>query len=386
MEPRYDTLIMTSKNERLRSLDFLRGVAILLVLCRHQPVFEYLTNIGWIGVDLFFVLSGFFVSGLLFREYRQFGNIRPGLFLIRRGFKIYPMYYIFSVLYIVPKLMNDDPNLKKMLADLFFLQNYISGWGYFFEPSWSLAVEEHFYFALALVLGLVFNKHLLKIISKSKIKGIGWVEIILFSIMVICLTLRIRSNYYFQWQATKNFTATHLRLDSLLAGVLVSYLYYFKNTYLRQFYQLHRKKLCVMAIAALLWTPFIPPVGNFFVMTIGFTLLYISFGILLLLFLMAPDVNMRLEAIFSKRIVDIVCKAGLCSYAIYIIHAFVNLMLSHLIAGFGLYNNPVLNFIIANSLSILIGIGMTYTVERYFLSLRDKHYPVRQLPPTSVVL
>jgi peptidoglycan/LPS O-acetylase OafA/YrhL len=82
---------------RLRELDFLRGIAILLVLLRHIHLFSFTKNMGWIGVDLFFVLSGFLVSGLLFKEYIKFGNIRPKLFLIRRGFKIYPIYFLFYI-------------------------------------------------------------------------------------------------------------------------------------------------------------------------------------------------------------------------------------------------------------------------------------------------
>src|SRR5271168_36950 len=91
---------------RLRQLDVLRGVAILLVLGRHldsvptdapgaiQSAFDLWMRAGWIGVDLFFVLSGFLVSGLLFREYARYGDVRAGRFLLRRGLKIYPAFYV----------------------------------------------------------------------------------------------------------------------------------------------------------------------------------------------------------------------------------------------------------------------------------------------------
>jgi peptidoglycan/LPS O-acetylase OafA/YrhL len=68
---------------RYKSLDFLRGVAVLLVMAGHFLPGYFSMHIGWSGVDLFFVLSGFFVSGILFREYLQKGKIRPGRFLIR---------------------------------------------------------------------------------------------------------------------------------------------------------------------------------------------------------------------------------------------------------------------------------------------------------------
>jgi peptidoglycan/LPS O-acetylase OafA/YrhL len=81
---------------RQKSLDFLRGI-VILVLFRHSNVVEILTQIGWIGVDLFFVLSGFLVSGLLFKEYITYGSINAKLFFIRRGLKIYPLFY-FAIL------------------------------------------------------------------------------------------------------------------------------------------------------------------------------------------------------------------------------------------------------------------------------------------------
>ena len=51
-------------------------------------------QVGWIGVDLFFGLSGFLVSGLLFTEYRRHGRVEAGRFLVRRGFKIYPAFWM----------------------------------------------------------------------------------------------------------------------------------------------------------------------------------------------------------------------------------------------------------------------------------------------------
>src|SRR5215831_18752084 len=87
---------------RNAQLDALRAIAVLLVLGRHLPFFPLWIRVGWTGVDLFFVLSGFLISGLLFREYKATGGIRIGRFLVRRGFKIYPAYYLFltgSVIY-----------------------------------------------------------------------------------------------------------------------------------------------------------------------------------------------------------------------------------------------------------------------------------------------
>jgi len=58
-------------SHRLAEIDFLRGLAVILVLFAHHYLTSYTAEMGWIGVDLFFVLSGFLVSGLLFNEYKK---------------------------------------------------------------------------------------------------------------------------------------------------------------------------------------------------------------------------------------------------------------------------------------------------------------------------
>ncbi|HEX2719000.1 MAG TPA: acyltransferase, partial [Gemmatimonadaceae bacterium] len=92
--------------QRSRTLDILRTVAVLLVMGRHlfpppahmpawvQGLAATLTRGGWVGVDLFFVLSGYLVSGLLFEEHKRSGRLSVGPFLLRRGLKIYPPFWL----------------------------------------------------------------------------------------------------------------------------------------------------------------------------------------------------------------------------------------------------------------------------------------------------
>src|SRR5579871_5786119 len=148
----------------------LRGVAILLVLWHHivdpprgllQPVATVLSAlkyVGWMGVDLFFVLSGFLVSGLVINEFNEQGSFQPIRFLIRRGFKIYPSYYILILVsfFIIPHNTFDANTARFICYLLVFLQNYHldllnTFTNVLFVHTWSLAVEEHFYFGLTLV-------------------------------------------------------------------------------------------------------------------------------------------------------------------------------------------------------------------------------------------
>jgi len=94
------------KKGRIFELDLLRGIAIILVSYRHtvlrpyclgtgSPIPALLWQFGGSGVDLFFVLSGFLIGNLLFKEYIKTSSINIGRFIIRRGLKIWPSYYFF---------------------------------------------------------------------------------------------------------------------------------------------------------------------------------------------------------------------------------------------------------------------------------------------------
>src|ERR1039458_9010613 len=90
-------------SRRNLQLDVLRGLAILMVLACHSIFVQKpswnaaFIRAGWSGVDLFFVVSGFLISGLLFSEYRKTGGIRFRRFAIRRAVKIYPAFYAIVV-------------------------------------------------------------------------------------------------------------------------------------------------------------------------------------------------------------------------------------------------------------------------------------------------
>src|SRR5579871_627813 len=167
----------SAEKQRLIELDFLRGIAILLVVGSHAAMPSqaagHLNSLvwtwqswGWTGVDLFFVLSGFLIGGLLFREIKTYGRLDVPRFIIRRGFKIWPMYYVFLCLgFLVVMLKNHFSFAHTghlFLPYLFHLQNYDPN-GLIDRPreavamftvnhAWSLAVEEHFYLLLPFLL------------------------------------------------------------------------------------------------------------------------------------------------------------------------------------------------------------------------------------------
>ena len=134
----------------IAALDVLRSVAILLVFTGHfgaefaassrvskLPLFYF----GWTGVDLFFVLSGLLIGTQLWRELQKTGTIRIGRFLLRRGLRIWPLYFGFLAL-IVGEVIFAGRSPDGLLSDALFVSNYFHNQ---IGGGWSLSTEEQFY-------------------------------------------------------------------------------------------------------------------------------------------------------------------------------------------------------------------------------------------------
>jgi peptidoglycan/LPS O-acetylase OafA/YrhL len=144
------------------ALDVLRSAAILLVFTghysgefqpsaavQHFPVFRW----GWTGVDLFFVLSGLLIGSQLWKELDRTGRIRIGNFLLRRGLRIWPLYYSFVLFILVEYLFGKD--ITGFWYDLIFVSNFLPGQ---VAGGWSLSTEEQFYILTPLLLSLFAKK------------------------------------------------------------------------------------------------------------------------------------------------------------------------------------------------------------------------------------
>jgi peptidoglycan/LPS O-acetylase OafA/YrhL len=149
---------VSGEHERYRSLDLLRASAIAMVITAHSvlaygaPKSLAPLQLGGIGVDLFFVLSGWLLGNQLIREFSRTGSINLTRFWIRRWMRTLPAYY--AVLLVTSiQLAITRPEVPLRPEYLVFLQNY-TGLPYFFI-SWSLCVEEHFYLLVGPVILLL---------------------------------------------------------------------------------------------------------------------------------------------------------------------------------------------------------------------------------------
>jgi len=146
-------------NKRIASVDVFRSVAILSVVFYH---FNGFLPYGYFGVDLFFVISGLLVGGIVINQFKGPNGINFWKFIFQRGFKIWPSYYWFLLFGSIVAILfysNLDryfiinPNFKDISRYIFFYQNYTGGPAHIpFDVVWSLCIEEHFYLLLPLAL------------------------------------------------------------------------------------------------------------------------------------------------------------------------------------------------------------------------------------------
>jgi peptidoglycan/LPS O-acetylase OafA/YrhL len=213
-------------------LDGLRSIAVLLVINGHfsyrfaeangQNRYSRLPFVanGWIGVDLFFVLSGFFIGSQLWKELRDRGSIAVGRFVMRRGFRIWPLYYFtyLCVLTFALTLGNGAAAKEYGWSDLVFLTNFHNRG--LVMGSWSLCTEEQFY--IVTPLALYFMARYIR--SIRSYRPLLWG--LMFSVLILRAIVWTHATGHFFSHSPQLFvkisfsSVTHC--DGLIIGLIIS--------------------------------------------------------------------------------------------------------------------------------------------------------------------
>lgn len=315
---------MRSDSQRIPELDGLRGTAIGLVILFHlgltlpgipHPLFK-LMLFGWSGVDLFFVLSGFLIGGILIDHRDSAQYFKP--FYARRFFRIVPIYAVVLLGYAICWWMGGD--IRRTLvgnvgppmpwyAYLSFTNNLWlamhNTMDVFLPVTWSLAVEEQFYLTLPLIVRYVSPKNLPKVI---------------FSITGIVIALRIVGCMSGHLRQNQAYVLPWFRADSLMIGVICAMM--IRDERIKAF--LHRRiwalYLALATLGSALYviggalpaktaSPATP------MMTFGLTLVAMFYASLLLLSLLRP--SHPTSWIFRSAPLRFL---GKVSYCVYLIH------------------------------------------------------------------
>ena len=333
-----DVLPYDTGNRRIPELDGLRGLAILLVIICHyiadasHPPLGFIADhlitildLGWSGVDLFFVLSGFLIGGILLGSRNSRNYFRT--FYLRRVHRILPVYYSWILFYVVlvsicvysslrpiimtpPGIALASQDLAIVPKYLLFLQNILYSprpfeWQWF-VVTWSLAVEEQFYLIAPPLIRWVSQRILMVILCLT---------------VIAAPVLRYVSFVYFpQLDHFAQFSMP-CRADALSLGILAAIAW--RSNAVRSFLQrnpgiLQRTTVYLaVCIVALLWWLVRPP--NVVTVTAGYSVLAFFYVSLLLLVLSQTDSFVaRCMRIAPLR------RLGGISYCVYIIHLTIN--------------------------------------------------------------
>jgi peptidoglycan/LPS O-acetylase OafA/YrhL len=322
------------------ALDGLRGLAILLVLFHHLWPWEWstrvttsiskLSHISWFGVDLFFVLSGFLITGILLDSRKKAGYFKN--FILRRTLRIFPAYFLFlgicffGLPLVLSLLGIQDVTLESAKRDMWWYFLYVSN--YLWIPSdpvimdflglgpareiaptveylgltWSLAVEEQFYLIWPLIV-FFFSRKLHRPI----------VIVLLFSIALRLFLLMTVQN----WSAGA-YMSSLCRADSLVLGAAMAH--YCRST---TFNPVTWNRFAAIGLyfclpLSILYQTFVRGPGDPFFTVIGYTITALGFAGLLATVVRRQSSSLR-SVVESRTLAWF----GKYSYGIYLYHMLI---------------------------------------------------------------
>ncbi len=362
------TRIDRGETTRLFGLDLLRAVAILLVLTAHTlpggstfPIIPTIASVsGYLGVELFFVLSGFLIGGILIRmlhrgELGTFAGVME--FWKRRWYRTLPNYAIFLLFNLAWASQFGSASVFSYSNYLWFSQNLAWQCPVFFQESWSLAVEEWFYLVLP-VFVVVFT---------SWNRKPNRFTLVLFVMLLIPVGLRCVGWIEGSWDETIRKIVIY-RLDSMMIGVAAAYLaitqpQWWKKT--ERFWPIGVLLLLGVAIHLIRFQPLDP--AFWYHRTLPTIITSFATAILLpALMTMQPQ-----NLIMARTVRNI----SLWSYSLYLCHTPVIRVLQYLcteIIPFAPYRNPIIRCLMIWVIALTIAALVYRFWEKPMTQLRDR--------------
>lgn len=388
---------------RFPALDGIRGVAVLAVMCYHftegyprryieanslHGVLAQFLNVSWAGVDLFFVLSGFLITGILIDSKGAPNYFRN--FYMRRVLRIMPLYYgLLIVLFVIaPHLHTFDRAVRTHLWEQVWLWFYAANFyqvvathslmkTFHVQHLWSLAVEEQFYLMWPFV------------IFRTRAKTAAKISVFcIFAALILRIVL---------WEghvsAETIWNLTFCRMDGLAVGALCAFLV--RRSASRRYLFAGARVTSLVAAAGLLgilWWRRTWYWDDPIMETFGIWLLSIGFGGVLLLSLDAPGTN-TVRWIFRRRTLMLF---GFYSYAIYVFH-YPLILLDERLFPISSLSAHLHSLTLAVGVYTLASTAISFTAAWLSWHLYEKHFiklkvrfalpaaPAPALVPVSVV-
>lgn len=356
--------------QREHGLDSLRAAAIALVFMyhytsfvSHEPTFGFLSVIGWTGVDLFFVLSGYLIANQLFAGVVRDETLSLPKFYARRALRTLPAYWFILALYfLLPDLMGGQhpPPLWKFLT---FTQNWDLHGGTAFSHAWSLCIEEQFYLVLPLlVAGGLWQ------VGHSRRAWIVLGGLILMGITARTLLWFPYGNDFSAYH-THIYYSTIGRFDEFLPGIAVAMLKNFHRPCWDRLMAQGQRLLLIgcIAVAVVLSAEYRFDEGQSLLITaVGYSSIAIAFAVLVIAALSPRSWLHRTQIPGAYHLAT-------WSYSIYLSHKAIDNIALRL---FSTWKPPgMLAPLIVAVVCIAVGAVIYRTIEVPFMAVRARRVP-----------
>jgi peptidoglycan/LPS O-acetylase OafA/YrhL len=372
---------------RSNGLDTLRAIAILLVFLSHEAFRSHsstlgvLADAGWIGVDLFFVLSGYLIANQVLAGVNRGEQLSLAAFYARRAFRTWPAYWVVLACYFLfPSWMggNTPPPLWRFLT---FTQNFNLPTGTAFSHAWSLCVEEQFYLVLplAVLVGLKFGRRRRQI----------WYALGLLPLLGITARAFLWTRYGPAWKGNLNgyyphiYYSTLCRFDEFLPGIAVAILRQSHPDIWRRLMVRGRllsalAAVCVSVASYVAYARFVDDQNGYMPFMTVF-----GYSILALLFAVAVMAASSPSSPISRVRIPGAYHLALWSYSIYLSHKAVGNILAQALGPLGV--SPWMLFFAVAGVSLVIGALLYYLIEQPFMRLRDRWFPRLFVDPSPAL-
>jgi peptidoglycan/LPS O-acetylase OafA/YrhL len=363
---------------RANGLDTLRAAAIALVFMYHymsfvsfKPTFGWLSVVGWVGVDLFFVLSGYLIANQIFAGVARGRQFSLKRFYARRALRTLPVFWLVLALYFLfPAVMGGEPP-PPLWRFLTFTQNLGLHPGTAFSHAWSLCIEEQFYLALPLAVVAGFWN------GRTQVRG--WA--LLFVLLLVGVTARTvlwfiygrESGGHIGGYYPNIYYSTLCRFDEFLPGIAVAMI---KNFHRPLWDRLMKHGQLLLAIGSVAVVGVLVLVYQFydiddygygFLMTAaGYSLVSMAFALLVAAALSPVSWLHRVRVPGAYHI-------ALWSYSIYLSHKAIAVIVKNLLAPWKV-PAAVLTVVVA-VLCVVVGALLYKLVESPFMAIRAQRFP-----------
>jgi len=359
---------------KLYGLDHLRALAIIMVLGFHYQLSYFghpawtkqFNQIGWTGVDLFFVLSGFLISSQLFAQIRKGKTISLREFFLKRLFRIIPIYFVVVGIYFCFPFFREREALPPLWKFLTFTQNFGLDRSVFgtFSHAWSLCVEEHFYLFLPLILIFLQNTTFFK-------KGY-WLLIMLFiaglAIRLYCwhqlyLPTAGEGGSMTYWTEVV-YSPTYNRLDGLLVGVSIAAMYQFLPKAWNRISNYGNQWLATGLVLLTAAYFLCSDLSTYVTSIVGFPFISVGYGFLVMGAICPGSFLYRWDSKITTLIATL-------SYGMYLTHKGIIHMVQETFSQWGIEKNGNGMLVICIVFCVLIAWLMHLAIEKPFMKWRD---------------